>query len=87
MRVAAAARVVADDRLETEAQALAQELATSATYALTLAKKMFQSMYTPTLEQLLEIENLAVGGARLTHDHQEGVAAFKQKRPPKFEGR
>jgi 2-(1,2-epoxy-1,2-dihydrophenyl)acetyl-CoA isomerase len=80
-------KVVADDRLETEAQALARELAASATYALTLAKKMFQFMYAPTLEQLLEIENLAVGGARLTHDHQEGVAAFKEKRPPKFEGR
>lgn len=80
-------KVVPDADLETEAQALAQELATSATYALTLAKKMFQSMYTPTLEQLLEMENLAVCGARLTHDHQEGITAFREKRKPKFEGR
>lgn len=80
-------KVVPDADLETEAQALAGELATSATYALTLAKKMFQSMYTPTLEQLLEMENLAVCGARLSHDHQEGIAAFKEKRKPKFEGR
>lgn len=80
-------KVVADDRLEAEAQALARELASSATYALTLAKKMFQSMYTPTLEQLLEMEILAVCGARLTHDHKEGIAAFKEKRKPKFLGR
>jgi 2-(1,2-epoxy-1,2-dihydrophenyl)acetyl-CoA isomerase len=80
-------KVVPDADLETEAQALARELATSATYALTLAKKMFQSMYTPTLEQLLEMENLAVCGARLSHDHQEGIAAFREKRKPKFEGR
>ena len=80
-------KVVPDADLESEAQALARELATSATYALTLAKKMFQSMYTPTLEQLLEMENLAVCGARLSHDHQEGIAAFKEKRKPKFEGR
>lgn len=81
------AKVVADDRLEPEAQALAQELASSATYALRLAKRMFHSMYVPTLEMLLETENLAVCGARLTHDHEEGVKAFKEKRPPKFLGK
>ncbi|MBI4206319.1 MAG: enoyl-CoA hydratase/isomerase family protein [Betaproteobacteria bacterium] len=80
-------KVVADDQLEAETRALAHELAMSATYALTLAKRMFQSMYVPTLEQLLEMEILAVGGARLTHDHQEGVAAFRDKRKPRFKGR
>jgi 2-(1,2-epoxy-1,2-dihydrophenyl)acetyl-CoA isomerase len=81
------ARVVADNKLEIEARALATELAESATYALALAKKMFHSMYVPTLEQLMELETLASGAARLTHDHQEGVAAFKEKRPPKFLGK
>lgn len=80
-------KVVPDDRLETEAQALAAEIASSATHALTLAKRMFQAMYTPTLEQLLEMEILAVCGARLTHDHKEGVAAFREKRKPKFLGK
>ncbi len=80
-------KVVPDGDLEAEASALARELATSATYALSLAKKLFQSMYTPTLEQLLEMEILAVCGARLTHDHKEGIAAFKEKRKPRFEGR
>jgi len=81
------ARVVPDARLEAEARALAAEMAESATYALALAKKLFHSMYVPTLEQLMELETLASGAARLTHDHQEGVAAFKEKRPPKFLGK
>lgn len=80
-------RVVPDDRLDDEARALAQEMAESATYALALAKKMFHSMYVPTLEQLMELETLASGAARLTHDHQEGVEAFKEKRTPKFLGK
>ena len=80
-------RVVPDDKLDSAARALAKEMAESATYALVLAKKMFQSMYVPTLEQLLEMETLATGVVRLTHDHKEGVDAFKEKRPPKFLGK
>jgi len=80
-------KVVPDERLELEARALAHELAASATYALRLAKRMFHSMYVPTLEMLLEMENLAVCGARLTEDHKEGIAAFREKRAPKFTGR
>ncbi len=81
------AKVVAEDALEAEARALARELASSATYALRLAKRMFQSMYVPTLEMLLETENLAIASARQTHDHVEGVTAFKEKRPPRFLGK
>lgn len=80
-------RVVPDAKLETEVRALAKELAESATYALALTKKMFQSMYVPTLEQLLEMETLASGIVRLTHDHKEGVAAFREKRATKFLGK
>jgi len=80
-------KVVPDEQLETEAMALARDIAGSATYALTLAKRMFQYMYVPTLEQLLEMEVLAICGARMTQDHVEGVTAFKEKRKPQFKGK
>lgn len=82
-----ATRVVPDERLDAEARTVALDLAQSATYAVALAKKMFHAMAVPTLEMLLEMETLASGVARLTHDHKEGVAAFKEKRPPRFLGR
>ncbi len=80
-------RVVPDNELESAAKELATDLANSATYALGLAKKMFQTMYVPTLEMLLETENLSQSIAKLTHDHREGVTAFRDKRKPKFTGR
>lgn len=80
-------KVVPDNQLEAASLALAREIAGSATYALTLAKRMFQYMYVPTLEQLLEMEVLAICGARMTHDHVEGVTALKEKRKPQFKGK
>jgi 2-(1,2-epoxy-1,2-dihydrophenyl)acetyl-CoA isomerase len=80
-------RVVPDAELEANALALARELAGSATFALALAKKMFQAMYVPTLETQLEQENLYQSTAKLTDDHLEGVDAFKTKRPAVFKGR
>src|SRR5512134_3621042 len=87
MKLGLVVRVVPDQELEARARALAVELAESATYALALAKKMFHHTYVPTLEQLMEMETLASGLVRLTHDHKEGVDAFKEKRPPKFLGK
>jgi len=80
-------RVTPDAELESAALTLANDLAGSATYALGLAKQMFRSMYVPTLEMLLDTESLSQSIARLTHDHREGVTAFRDKRKPKFTGR
>ena len=80
-------RVVADAELETHAMTMASGLANSATFAIALAKKMFQGMYVPTLETHLEQENLCQYTVKLTEDHLEGVTAFREKRAAKFKGR
>jgi 2-(1,2-epoxy-1,2-dihydrophenyl)acetyl-CoA isomerase len=80
-------RVTPDTGLEPATLALARDLAGSATFALGLAKQMFRTMSVPTLETLLETENLSQSIAKLTHDHREGVTAFRDKRKPKFTGR
>jgi 2-(1,2-epoxy-1,2-dihydrophenyl)acetyl-CoA isomerase len=80
-------KVVPDAELLTSTRAFAQELADSATYALGIAKKMFQSMYVPSLEALLETEIMGSTMARLSDDHKEGITAFAEKRRPNFKGR
>ena len=80
-------RVVGDDALDDIAMAQAQELASGPTFALGVAKKMFKMMYQPDLEAVLDAEAWAQGLALLTDDHREGVQAFFDKRPARFQGR
>jgi 2-(1,2-epoxy-1,2-dihydrophenyl)acetyl-CoA isomerase len=77
-------RLVADDRLDETALELAQETAAGPTFAFGIAKKMFKSMRTPTLETALDAEAWAQGLALMTEDHGEGARAFKEKRKPVF---
>jgi 2-oxoglutaroyl-CoA hydrolase len=39
------------------------------------------------LDTALELERKAYAWLRSTHDYEEGVRAFLDKRPPKYEGR
>ena len=80
-------RVVPDGELEREAEALAQRLASQPTYALAMAKKMFQFSLSPTLDHFLEYEALMQPQIHQTQDYREGIASFQEKRPAKFVGR
>lgn len=78
--------VVADEALDARAIAVARDLASGPTLMMAMAKKMLATAASPTLDTLLEIESFAQGVARESHDHREGVEAFKQKRKPDFKG-
>jgi 2-(1,2-epoxy-1,2-dihydrophenyl)acetyl-CoA isomerase len=79
-------RVVPNDQLESEAMKLAQSLSTMPTKALALTKRALNSSLGNDLEAQLELEEDLQRQAGRTHDFEEGVAAFKEKRVPVFRG-
>ena len=80
-------RVVADDDLARAAAAFAHELASGPTLALGLTKQLLRRSQDVDLEQFLEQEVLVQSILVRSDDHQEGVTALSQRRPPVFRGR
>lgn len=75
--------VVADGEVQQAALALAQKLAAQPAGAQALLKRMLAAEPT-TLEHALDLERTFQTMSFISPDHQEGVAAFREKRPPKF---
>jgi len=79
--------VVARDELDPAVDRLVEELSALSPLALAMAKRVLNQAYEGPLELGLELEGLAYGLLRSTQDFEEGVRAFLEKRPPRFEGR
>jgi 2-(1,2-epoxy-1,2-dihydrophenyl)acetyl-CoA isomerase len=79
--------LVDDDQLDQRALAIATELAGSASLALGMTKRLFLGAAGVGLDTFLELEAHVQNQLLQTRDHQEGVSAFLDKRPAKFEGR
>jgi 2-(1,2-epoxy-1,2-dihydrophenyl)acetyl-CoA isomerase len=79
-------RVVPGEELAAAAQALAAQLAAGAPVALALTKRALAASWDATLAEQLETEADLQGRAGATADHAEGVAAFVERRPPRFGG-
>ncbi|MDX9997490.1 MAG: enoyl-CoA hydratase-related protein [Phenylobacterium sp.] len=79
--------VVEDAALEPHTLDLCEQLAAKAPLAVRLTKMMMAKAMESSLEASLADAQMAVMIANPSRDVREGVEAFRQKRPPKFEGR
>jgi enoyl-CoA hydratase/carnithine racemase len=80
-------QAVPNDGLEAAVAALAGELADKAPLALRTLKMVLNRGADAPLETALELERKAYAWLRSTHDYEEGVRSFVEKRPPRYEGR
>lgn len=79
--------VVTDDELGEAAGKLASKLAKGPTRAIGLSKRAMHRASLALLSETLEYEAELQDIAGRTEDHAEGLAAFLEKRDPKFSGK
>ncbi|MBI4245607.1 MAG: enoyl-CoA hydratase/isomerase family protein, partial [Candidatus Rokubacteria bacterium] len=80
-------QAVPDDGLDAAVGALAKELAERAPLALRTLKLVLNRGADAPLDTALELERKAYAWLRSTHDYEEGVKSFLEKRPPDYTGR
>jgi enoyl-CoA hydratase len=86
-RAGLVARVVAKEAWLEEAKRVARTVAAKAPVGQRLAKEAVNRAFETTLEAGLDVERKLFHLAHSTEDAKEGLAAFGEKREPKFRGR
>jgi enoyl-CoA hydratase len=80
-------RVVPDDRLFDEAMALARRFRNGAPLAIRTTKRTMNRILADTLNLVGDLGLACEGETFVSADLKEGVAAFEERRPPRFTGR
>jgi enoyl-CoA hydratase/carnithine racemase len=87
LRLGLVNRVVPDAEFAEEARAFAERLAEGPPIAMRLAKRGVYRNGLTDLASALEYETYAQQTVWASEDAGEGIRAFVEKRPPKFQGR
>ena len=74
------------EQFEEEVNKLAETMANMPTLALGLTKRLLNKSLTNSLEEQLAMESKLQIQAAESHDYNEGVTAFVEKRKPEFRG-
>ena len=86
-RVGLVSRIVPAADLVNEAMAVARKIAGQSPLAVMMNKELVNAAYDTTLTQGVKLERRLFHSLFAFDDQKEGMAAFVEKRKPKFEGR
>jgi enoyl-CoA hydratase/carnithine racemase len=80
-------RVLPADQLDEFVGAWARSLAEGPPLALSLTKSMLNNSFSTSFDQAIEEESRSQAANFASHDTREALAAFAEKRRPRFQGR